>query len=231
MRYGIVVSSLLMVGLLVGGAQAQESPYLVALKAMNAALDRNDLDAATAQARAIASRAATADQTKLTGPETYAIGAAHMLIGGLAMEQALKLGGLDAEMEKHAKQIVGWFGEPEVTETSAVTVIGKGEEVDLEKHLVAGKTTIVDFYSEFCGPCKQLAPRLEALATNRQDIAVVKVDINRPGHVGIDWQSPVARQFNLNSIPYLRIYGPDGKLQSEGRPATMQVLQWCQEAQ
>ena len=77
-------------------------------------------------------------------------------------------------------------------------------------------------------PCRELAPRLEALSQRRDDIYVVKVDLNRPGHVGIDWQSPVARQFSLRSIPYLRIYGPNGQLQAEGAAARQQVTAWCE---
>ncbi len=55
---------------------------------------------------------------------------------------------------------------------------------------------------------------------------MVKVDINRPGVKGIDWQSPVARQFSLESIPHFKVYGPDGKLQAEGDSAYEMVLGW-----
>src|SRR5688572_28920634 len=70
--------------------------------------------------------------------------------------------------------------------------ISKGAEVKLTDYVVKGKTTVFDFYSEFCCPCVQVAPALERLHQKRDDIVVVKVDINRPGHRGIDWRSPVA---------------------------------------
>jgi hypothetical protein len=54
----------------------------------------------------------------------------------------------------------------------------------------------------------------------------VFVDINRPGVKGIDWDSPVSLQFNLPSTPQFKIYGPDGKLQAEGRPAYDLVKKW-----
>ncbi|MEN6304721.1 MAG: thioredoxin family protein [Armatimonadia bacterium] len=250
MRYGILLSSLVVACLLISVAQAQQPTFSTSLESLRAALMQNDLSGAAVQARTILDLAAKADQTKLTGPEMYAIGAAHLILGSATMQQASQMGGLDAEMQRNAVGYGRMFMRPataqpqtgaqlpatiEQTPTAAqitpVKMIGKGQEVNLEEHLVPGKTTIVDFYSDFCGPCKQLAPRLEALVTQRQDIAVVKVDINRPGQVGIDWQSPVARQFNLTSIPYLRIYGPDGKLQAEGRPAMVQVIQWCQPPQ
>jgi thioredoxin 1 len=106
------------------------------------------------------------------------------------------------------------------------SAIGHGEEVNLDEHVVTGKTTIVDFYSEFCPPCKALSPKLEALAEKRDDIALVKVDINRSGKQGIDWSSPVAKQFGLKSVPFLMVFGPDGKEQSRGDAARATVEGW-----
>lgn len=97
--------------------------------------------------------------------------------------------------------------------------ISQGKEVKLSDYLVPGKTTIFDFYSMYCPPCRAISPKLEKLHETHEDIAVVKVDINRPGTVGIDWESPVARQYDLRSIPHFKVFGPDGKLRAEGDPA------------
>jgi thiol-disulfide isomerase/thioredoxin len=118
-------------------------------------------------------------------------------------------------------------GDPPVKGPTPVH-ISQGQEVNLADYLVPGKTTIVDFYSEFCPPCRAIAPRLEKLHTTRDDIAVVKVDINRPGVKGIDWKSPVARQYALNSIPHFKVFGPDGKLKAEGDAAYELVSGWLQ---
>ncbi len=104
--------------------------------------------------------------------------------------------------------------------------ISKGQTVTLADYLVPGKITVFDFYSEFCPPCRAISPRLVKLHQTRDDIAVVKVDINRPGVRGIDWQSPVARQYSLESVPHFKVFGPDGKLQAEGDPAYEMVLGW-----
>ena len=93
--------------------------------------------------------------------------------------------------------------------------VSRGAKVNLADYLVTGKTVIFDFYSDFCGPCVQMSPMLEKLHAARADVVVVKVDINRPGMKGIDWKSPVAQQFSLNSIPHFKVYGPDGKLKAE----------------
>lgn len=106
--------------------------------------------------------------------------------------------------------------------------VSHGEEIQLQDFAVAGKTTIFDFYSEFCPPCRAMAPLVKKLHEIRPDIAVVEVDINRPGVEGIDWKSPVAKEFQLDSIPHFKIYGPDGKLVAEGDPARAKVVDWLQ---
>jgi len=104
--------------------------------------------------------------------------------------------------------------------------ISQGKEVTLADYLVPGKTTIFDFYSEYCPPCRAIAPRLEKLHMTRDDIVVVKIDINRPGVKGIDWKSPVARQYKLQSIPHFKVYDPDGNLKAEGDEAYELVNSW-----
>ena len=104
--------------------------------------------------------------------------------------------------------------------------ISYGQKIALKDYLVTGKTTIFDFYSEYCPPCRALRPLLRKLHRKRDDIAVVKVNINRPGVVGIDWGSPVAGEFGLRSIPHLKVFSPDGKLQAEGDDARNLVADW-----
>lgn len=104
--------------------------------------------------------------------------------------------------------------------------ISHGQEVNLADYIVPGKTTIFDFTSEFCPPCRAIAPKLDALHAKRADVAVVKVDINRPEVKGIDWKSPVAQQYKMRSIPHFKVYGPDGKLKAEGDEARAMVMKW-----
>jgi thiol-disulfide isomerase/thioredoxin len=121
------------------------------------------------------------------------------------------------------------------SETAGVRVKGEkplmltgGAEVQLADYLVPGKTTVFDFFSEYCPPCRFLSPFMEKLHAARPDLAVVKVNINRAGTQGIDWGSPVARQYHLERVPFFRIYGPDGKLVSEGDAAYRTVVGWLQ---
>src|SRR5688500_2681082 len=106
--------------------------------------------------------------------------------------------------------------------------IAQGAEVKITDYLVPGKTTIFDFTSEYCPPCRAVAPHVDKLHATRDDIVVVKVDINRPTFKGIDWSSPVAKQYEVGSVPHFKVYDPEGKLVAEGKPASQLVYSWLQ---
>jgi thioredoxin len=108
----------------------------------------------------------------------------------------------------------------------APIVISNGRKVKLADYLVPGKTTVFDFYSEYCPTCHALSPSLKKLHASRDDLALVFVDINRPGVKGIDWDSPVSLQYNLPSTPQFKVYGPDGKLKAEGQAAYDLIKKW-----
>ncbi len=58
------------------------------------------------------------------------------------------------------------------------------------------KPAIIDFHATWCGPCKQLAPTLSALAAEYgNEIYVYKVDIDR--------EPDIARAFGIKSVPSL----------------------------
>jgi len=84
-----------------------------------------------------------------------------------------------------------------------IEVISHGAQVDINKHLALGNVTVVDFYADWCGPCRQLSPGLEQLAGSDPEIALRKIDI-------VNWKMPVARQYNVNSIPQVNVYNRGG---------------------
>ena len=86
-----------------------------------------------------------------------------------------------------------------------VEVISHGSQVDLNQHLALGSVTVVDFYADWCGPCRQLSPRLEQMARSDPEIALRKIDI-------VNWRTAVAQQFNIHSIPQVKVYDRTGRL-------------------
>ena len=61
---------------------------------------------------------------------------------------------------------------------------------------------LVDFYADWCGPCKMMAPVLEELEKSRGDILVGKVDV--------DEQGALARQYSISAVPTLVLF-KDGR--------------------
>ena len=63
----------------------------------------------------------------------------------------------------------------------------------------AGKPVVVDFWAEWCGPCKQISPRLEELANKySENLTVCKVNV--------DENRELAIEYNIRSIPALIIF-------------------------
>jgi len=86
-----------------------------------------------------------------------------------------------------------------------VEVISHGAPVDIAKHLALGNVTVVDFYADWCGPCKQLSPSLEQMARTDPEIALRKINI-------VNWNTAVVKQFNIHSIPQVNVYNRGGRL-------------------
>ena len=61
---------------------------------------------------------------------------------------------------------------------------------------------LVDFYADWCGPCRMLAPVLQDISSERSNVKIVKVNV--------DEAEKVAQRFGIMSIPTLMVF-KDGK--------------------
>ncbi len=62
-----------------------------------------------------------------------------------------------------------------------------------EEVLNSDKTVLIDFYTDWCGPCKMLSPVLESVVEENQDLKVVKIDV--------DIEQDLAIKYQVMSIP------------------------------
>lgn len=74
----------------------------------------------------------------------------------------------------------------------------------LEENKTSGKVAIIDFYAEWCGPCRTLGPVLNELASENPNIDVIKVNV--------DDNSDLSAEFKIRSIPAVFIYKDGEKI-------------------
>ena len=62
---------------------------------------------------------------------------------------------------------------------------------------------LLDFWAVWCGPCKMIAPMVEAIADEREDVLV--------GKINVDEEMELAMEFGITSIPTLVVM-KDGRI-------------------
>ena len=85
---------------------------------------------------------------------------------------------------------------------SAITITKDNFDTEVLK---SEKTVLLDFWAEWCGPCRMLAPTVHEIADERTDIKVCKVNV--------DEEPSLAEKFGIFSIPTLIVI-KEGKVVS-----------------
>ena len=88
------------------------------------------------------------------------------------------------------------------------TNVASVRSVDFDQEVVkSDKLVIADFWAEWCGPCKMIAPLLDEIARELPDkVKIVKVDVEA--------EPQLAQQFGIYNIPTL-LFFKDGKVKEQ----------------
>ena len=78
-----------------------------------------------------------------------------------------------------------------------MSVLKITEENFEEEVLKCEKEVVIDFYADWCGPCKMQSPIIDKLAEERSDIKV--------GKINVDESSNLAEKYGIMSIPTIMV--------------------------
>ena len=79
------------------------------------------------------------------------------------------------------------------------------------------KTVLLDFYADWCGPCRMVSPIVDAIAEEHPEYKV--------GKINVDEQGELAQQFGVMSIPSLFVIkGGEVANQAVGARTKAQIL-------
>jgi len=94
---------------------------------------------------------------------------------------------------------------------------------DFDTTIAGDKPVVVDFWAEWCGPCKQMAPHLEAVSEELADqVRVAKINVD---------ENPMsAGKYGVRGLPTLMLFR-DGKMVDSqlGAMSKQRIADWIRE--
>ena len=87
-----------------------------------------------------------------------------------------------------------------------MSVIKISKENFASEVLNSNKPVLLDFYADWCGPCRMVGPIVSEIANERSDVKV--------GKINVDEQPELAARFQVMSIPMLAVI-KNGKLENQ----------------
>ncbi len=77
-------------------------------------------------------------------------------------------------------------------------------DANFDEYIKSGKPVVIDFWAEWCGPCRMVGPMVEELATEYDGKAII-------GKLDVDSNPGVTSKFGIRNIPTI-LFFKDGNL-------------------
>ncbi|KAH6758097.1 thioredoxin F-type 1 [Perilla frutescens var. hirtella] len=107
--------------------------------------------------------------------------------------------------ERRLSMSVGVRASLDATEAAAAAVAEVGRVTEVTKdtfwpivNAAGDKTVVVDMYTQWCGPCKIMAPKFEQLSGKYNDVIFLKLDCNQENR-------PLAKELGIKVVPTFKI--------------------------
>ncbi|XP_021363118.1 thioredoxin-2-like [Mizuhopecten yessoensis] len=71
-------------------------------------------------------------------------------------------------------------------------------KADFDAFLATDKLVVIDFYADWCGPCRMIAPQIQVLASENTDVSF--------GKVNVDDNTEVAESCKISAMPTFQFY-------------------------
>ncbi|KAM7274134.1 hypothetical protein ACFE04_028798 [Oxalis oulophora] len=88
-------------------------------------------------------------------------------------------------------------GEPSIVKVGQVTEVNKDTFWPIV-NAAGDKTVVLDMYTQWCGPCKVIAPRFQELSEKYLDVVFLKLDCNQEN-------KPLAKELGIRVVPTFKI--------------------------
>ena len=93
---------------------------------------------------------------------------------------------------------IGYFASIQVGKPGGPEIDGPSDSSFKQTVLTSDMPVLVDFYADWCGPCKAMSPVLDEFAGKNRNIRVVRVNIDK--------DKDIARYYGVSSIPTFIVF-------------------------
>lgn len=80
------------------------------------------------------------------------------------------------------------------------------QELEAAFKEAGGKAVFIDFFATWCGPCKMIAPKLEALSKKYTNVVVLKVDVDECEYI--------AQKYDISAMPTFKVFKNGAEVES-----------------